>query len=666
MPRLDSKTREEWFRFWKKRLENARSEHKKKVVQWADKVLLEYAGEFTRNQDTYEKYEQMAQVVVSVEETIQPHLFFQNPKVIVTAKRKEFEKRESLIAAAINQEYTDFKESGYGIELENELVVLDARLMPFGVTKSSWEAEGTILKEEIKPEGVISKIGQLLTGEKQFTEQPVITKERGHITERVNPLKLILDNTADHITKQKWMIEELNVNLDALKKDRYEQDKVTRMESKTTLTPEYEQISGSERDKKEQDDPDSKGYTIFEIHDLENRVIHTLPETGGDFIEFATPYPISESSVYSFLWFIEKPNEVYPLPPIRFYRKRAAEFSYIFSQVAKQIDKFLPKIGVDGTKLGPQDKERLRLGNLGTLFTTIGPPANVVSTFSPAVQPDLFKYMGMIKELMNLESGVNEYELANPEKRKATEARQISEGTTARRFKPKKRVRGFLRNQAHKIWMILAQNVDEARMVKVLGVEDALEWWKDPITGKDSWNKEDIAGDYLFDIDVDSITPKDIESQKKDNIDTFGLLVNSPAGQLMQTENKELMVSPLVEKILKENYGFKDTSKIIKDLNILDPEQEHDLWMYGQYPPVQDKENIQDHAEKHTAYIQSPMFQFLPDMMKAQAIKHLQETQLKLSERAGVPSVTPSDGTPIRRPRPDTEIGSELNQEQFA
>src|SRR3990167_6420924 len=667
MPPLESKSRQEWYTFWKKRLSTAKSEHKKHVKDWAEKILIEYAGETDRNLDTTEKYEQVAQVIMAVEETVQPHLFFQNPTVIVSAKRQEYEAREELVAAVINQEYTDFKDSGYGIELENELVVLDARLLPYGVTKTSYEVEGEMLREDIKPQGVMAKISKVLTGEPSFTEQPVITRERGHITERVNPLNLYLDYTATHITKQKWIIEEIPVAKDELRKIRYEQDKIEKLEPSVSIDPEYKNISNIDRQRMMDQDPDARGYRIYEIHDLENRVIHTLAEGLEDFIEFGTEYPMPESSVYSFLWFIEKPNEVYPLPPIKFYRKRANEFSYIYSQVAKQIDRFMPKIGVDGTKLGPEDKEKLKSGNLATIFTTIGPPGGVVSVFNPQVQRDLFEYMGMIKELMNLESGVNEYELSNPEKRKATEARQISEGATARRFKPKKRVRGFLRNQAHKVWMILSQNVTEERMVKVLGKDDAMDWWRDHVTGKSTWTKVDIAGDYWFDIDVDSVTPRDVEKIKEDNMQAFQLIVGSPVGQLMQTENKELMVSPIVEKILKDNLGFKDTSKVIKDLNILDPEQEHDLWMYGQYPPVQEREDLQDHVSKHQAYISSPMFQFMPDLMKTQAAKHLYETRIRFSQSAQAGVVPPQFPSIAKRPpRPDTEIGSEIRQESYA
>lgn len=632
MQKLDSKTRAEWFSFWKKRIDNAKAEHKKKVKEWADKILLEYAGETDRNMDTSEKYEQVAQVIMAVEETVQPHLFFQNPTVICKAKTQKWEKREALCKAVVQQEYSDTKDTGYGIELENELVVLDARLMPFGATKTSWFAEGEILKEPVAAGGMMDRFKGMLTGAPQeFTEQPVIDKQ-GHVTERVNPLNLYLDYTATHITKQKWHIEAIAVRKEDLVKPRYEQDIVAKLEPTMTIGPEYKNISNSERDRMMERDPDSKGIKIYECHDLENRVIHTVPEGGTDFIEFATEYPIPESSQYAFLWFIEKPNEVYPLPPIKFYRKRANEFSYIYSQVSRQIDKFMPKIGVDGTKLGPIDKEKLKAGNLGTLFETVGAPAGVVSVFNPQVQADLFKYMGMIKELMNMESGVNEYELANPEKRKATEARQISEGTTSRRFKPKKRVAGFLKNQAHKIWMILAQNATEEQMVKVLGPDDAQEWWNDPETGKSTWTKEDIAGDYFFDIDVDSVAPRDLEKQKLHNQESFALLTNPNVQMMMQAEGQQLLIAPVVKKLLKENMEVKDTTTFIKDLNILDPEEEHDQWMYGQYPPVNPKENIQDHAIKHQAWIDSPAFKYLPPPQQGQAMGHFKQTLMLMQQ----------------------------------
>lgn len=618
-------------KLWGRRIEKDRAVHREKVVLWAEKVFKEYGGDFNMDAETGDKYDQVAQVIHSVEETIQPHLMFSSPKFSVEAAKPEWEKREPLVEAVINHEYRDILPSGRKLEFENELCILDARLLPYGGTKTSYEVEGDILQDQ-ENQKFMDKMKGLLTGETAgIQEIPVITSEKGHVTERFNPLKVFIDSSATHISKQKWTIEEIDFKAEDLKKPRYEQDKVEKLEANVTLD---EKKVPRLREMKDMDD-NQKGYRLYEIHDLEKRVKHTYSEQLKDFIEFNSAYPIPEGSQYSFVWFVEVPNQAYPVPPIRFYRQRAKEFSYVYSQVAKQIDKFMPKIGVDSTKLGPADKERLKSGNLASIFETIGPPSNVVHQFIFGIQKELFEYLGALKELMNLESGSNEYELANPEQRKATEAIQIKQGTTARRFKPKKRVKDFLINQAHTILMTLQEFQTLEKFTKVIGENDALEWWQDPETGKQSWTKEDIAGGYSFDFDVETIAPQDENLKKQQNAVNMETALRPELRQGLLEEGIQLKVAPVFEIFAKENMGIKDKSKIMQPLDGLEPGDEHTLWMTGQVPEISERERkdpkfLKKHSEAHRMMILSPGFQSLPPEFQQGPISHSQATDQEL------------------------------------
>src|SRR3990167_5383185 len=177
---LQNKSRQELFDIWKKRIVIAKELHKEKVIDWADKIFLEFSGDTSSNIDTGERYSQVCEVVQAIEQTIQPHLFFRNPTFSCKAKKPEWEKRESLVAAVINQEYTDIKKTGHRLELENELCVLDARLLPFGATETTWRVKGEMVEE--KPEeGMLDKIGNMFTGKKaEPVYKPVILEEIGH------------------------------------------------------------------------------------------------------------------------------------------------------------------------------------------------------------------------------------------------------------------------------------------------------------------------------------------------------------------------------------------------------------------------------------------------------------------------------------------------------
>lgn len=630
MPKLNEIPRDQWLKIWKSRIEIDCAKHKKKVLDWADKVLQEYTGDFRSDKDTGESFKQVCQVIMSVEETIQPHLFYQNPTLIAKAKRNKtaWDKREDAVESVVNHYYRAVGDGGYGIELENELAVLDARLIGYGCTETRYEVEGEFLEEQEDPENPIDKIKDFLTGaEKPTVRTPVITNEKGQITEHLSPLDVVLDSTAKHITKQKRVIKKVDFSLDDLKSVKYDQDIVAKLKPTNVYNDKIAGMSDDDKRKYAEENPDYKGFRGYELHDLENRVIHTLIHGCEDFIEFGTPYPIKEGCTINFLFFIEAPEEVYPLPPLKFYRKRALEFSYIYSQVSDQIDKFLPRIGVDINKLSKAEQIKFENGNLGTMFATNGNPDNAITVFNAPVQQDLFKYMAMIKELMNLESASNDYELSSPEKRKATEANMIDQGTKARRFKPKKRVAGFIKSQAHTIWQTARDNAPYEEFVEILGEEEAAEWWNDPETGKQAWEGEESAGDYWFDFDVDSVAPIDKEMRVVENEKKMDMVLNPALSQKLLEEGKVLLISPVFEQYAKDNLGINDITKIVRDQQIPTADEEHGLWMQGQYPDISEDEAnnpklLMEHFQKHTAFLTSPGFSTVNPQIKEMAARH--------------------------------------------
>jgi hypothetical protein len=634
---ISTKSRKEQFETWKKRLKVAKQLHKEKVIEWANTVLKEYSGDAKKDADTNERFTQIAQIIIAVEETVAPQLMYQNPTVSAVSKNPAWERREGLVSAVINQEYNDIKPTGHSIELENELVILEARLLGYGATKSSWEVEGDILEEE-PDQDMIEKLRDKVTGRPpEMIETPVIEKEIGHVTEHVSALEILLDYSASHITKQKFTIHMMDVPKEKLLKARYERDKVNELKPSSCLFPEQGNKSRSELERL-MEDPDFKAFRIYEIEDLENRVIHTMVDGYDDFIEFDAPHSLPEGTHITFLWFIEVPKQVYPEPPLKYYRKRAHEFSYIFSKVSESIDKFMPKIGIDVNRLSKASQDRLKTGNLGAIVQFDGTPAGGWDVIQPQVNPDLFKYMAMTKELLNLESGTSDVELLSPDQNQtATEVNKVSNSSRNRRFKPQKRVKGFIINQAHTIWQILSQNSTEERFAKVLGENDALEWWEDPETGRNTWTKEDIAGDYAFQIDVESLSPLDKRARDKQNFDNMQTVLNPQLEQNLLKEGKQLLTSGIFEKFAKDTMGIKDRSKIIKDLQFIEPGDEQSLWMQGQFPPISERE-IKDpqflmkHFNAHMQFMNSPAFSSLPPQIQHGVMNHI-ESYLPLVQK---------------------------------
>jgi len=654
MSELSRKPIPEQFDIWKRRIQLAKERHRTKVVNEFEKTLKLYRGTDARNPNTNEEYTQVAQILHSVEETILPHLIFKNP--VFVAKVQDFkagwEKREGHVAQMVNYEYRDINAGGHGIELENELATIDARLAGYGVTETSWEVEGDIIPAESP--NLLDQTASLLTGSRPDVQQiPVITKELGQRTVRVNPLKFFLDFRAEHITKCKFFIRVMDVDRDFLRKPRYNQEIVDKAEPTVSLVPRFandRQVSSEDKDKL-LEKPDFKGFRIYEIEDLEDRVIHTVMDGANEFIEFGSPHPLAEGSKYSLLWFLEEPNEAYPMSPTRFYMQRANEFSWIYSSISKQIDKFLPKLLVDVNAIDGPEKEKLKNGNLGTIVCTNRSPAASAMELNPKVSPDLFTYLALTKELLNMESGVSDYETASPERRKATEAAIIQKGVRTRRQKSQKRVKDFLTNQAHKIWEIVARSAPIDHFARILGMEAALEWWQDPETGKAVWTDENLRADYWFTYDMDSILPVDTVLQKQQNIESLSTVLNPNLNLMLQQEGIKLKVSPVFAKFAQENLGIKDLTTIMESLQILSPEKEFEIMaMTGEPVPIPPDEannpqKLLEHYQAHTQQLQSPLIEFMHPRVKGALMAHYQQyapivmaVQQRMQQQATQPS----------------------------
>lgn len=643
---------------WAKRIDQARTVHKREMIQWADKVIQEFAGDFKTDKDTGERYDTIAQVVHAIESAIKPNLVFSGPKLFVKANKPEWESKEELVEAIVNHEYRAILPNDRRLELENELCLTDARLLPYGVTKTLYLVEGQLIDEEKDPETFGDKVKGFFTGEKPKAAQiPVITDEKGHVTERCDPLKVMIDPNCKHISKRKYDIEELDLSDDELAIPKYDQAKVAKLEPNVCLDAENK-LDGKTLDNYFKEYPDLAGYRIYEIHDYEKRQIYTYSEQLKDFIDADIDdknrkYPLEKGSQFSFLYFDEAPNRAYPLPPVKFYRRRAIEFSYIYSQLQKQVDKFQPRIGVDETKLSQESKEQLKTGGLASIFTTIGPPANAVQEFNLSIQKDVLVYLEALQKLMNLESGVSDYQTSNPDdKRTATEATYITQNDNARKQTPKKRVRDFVVGQASTILQTLMQHSTKENFIKILGEKEAMEWWTNPETGKNTWTKDDIVGDYSFELDMDSITPINEAVRRKQNVEAMTTVLNPALRQSLEAEGIKLILKNIFKKFVGDNLGMKDETKILEDLNIRNPEQEHDFFMQGIVHPIQQDENHEEHLQKHIAWRESSGAQFLPPELLNSVDKHIfmtqqllaQKEQQKQSQQAPAPTAPSNEG----------------------
>ena len=212
---------------------------------------------------------------------------------------------------------------------------------------------------------------------------------------------------------------------------------------------------------------------------------------------------------------------------------------------------------------------------------------------------------------------------------------------------------GFVKCQAHTIWQVIRDNSPIEHFISVLGEKDATEWWEDPVTGKAAWESEEATQDYWFDFNMESMAPVDTEQRKIENERAMTTVLNPALREGLAVEGKTLLISPIFETYAKQNLGINDLDTVVRDQNILSPDEEQSLWMEGQYPPISEDEKanpskLMEHFRKHDAYVRSPGFAALPPEIQEPALEHrdsyipfLQQLQAKKSPKQNVPREIP-------------------------
>lgn len=174
------------------------------------------------------------------------------------------------------------------------------------------------------------------------------------------------------------------------------------------------------------------------------------------------------------------------------------------------------------------------------------------------------------------------------------------------------------------------QFMTRARAIRVLGPEG--------LKFKDRYmvRPENIVGRFMY-IPMASYR---LSTQLVQNQQLINILDRAP--QLnMATGTPLVKLGPLLSKILREGFGFRDVAEFLAlppaEAGLLSVPEEIEMWYRGQVPPVRDDDNHMRHARDQMAALETPAFTELEKnrpQIAAEARAHVAEHMRKLAEQA--------------------------------
>jgi len=248
------------------------------------------------------------------------------------------------------------------------------------------------------------------------------------------------------------------------------------------------------------------------------------------------------------LYFNENPDEALPVSDVNTYRPMQDELNKVRSLQLDHIDRISRRRYIaDGNKLSEEELRKITHGGNGAVARAEGSIENALEPVADAnVSQDTYVVANIVKSAIRQMAGISQTEALDPRGADtAKEAGLITAASSGLRSDQQSQYEDFNVRLSRKLAMILQKTLDKVeipldplqfqafvqqqqlgsktKLAQIAGQEGAiiLQPWLD-------LSKEDIQGEYNFDIEVGSTQPVNEETRKRDVVEAAQLLQNNP------------------------------------------------------------------------------------------------------------------------------------------
>jgi len=513
-----------------------------------------------------------------------PSLSFKNPTVSILPKRRADQDTAPLVANILNYYYKELE-----IDTENQKAVWDAYVLGKGYYKIGYATkfgvdipDESTKKKKSKVDKALEAVGLKKPTEKEKVIKPDIDQkiiaERPYV-QYISPFNILVDPRAASLDKALWWSHVVEKTVDSMKSN----PKYKNTADLQGGEPEFpkslhqrDQVSMSQLD-------EYKTVQLYEVHYRQPNGIYILVITkdagqAGKFTEHyhdLSPYEMDEWQLDE-LDFGGHEHSYYKLSELSKLKPLQDRFTSTVDAILTQVDSFVPKIGVDETKLaGVQAKNTLLHGDIGAVVEFSGPPREAVTEISlTQFKADLKALNDEILNIATIQSGITKAQLTGVSKANtATEATIEQGGQTVRLSDMSQSVEKFYNRQARKLWQIIRQFVDLEELELITGESGINQEtglpvydWLPEIDGPMS--QKLAEGEYRFTINVGSTQKMDNAVVRKSIENLISILGRTDIIALMQQQGKKVDLAEILRRWLQTSPEiFVDVSKIIQNVS---------------------------------------------------------------------------------------------------
>jgi len=332
-----------------------------------------------------------------------------------------------------------------------------------------------------------------------------------------------------------------------------------------------------------------KTVDLYEIHYRSgdrNYILVISKDEGNEYREHyheESPYEI-DGFQFDVLTFNKHEHKLYPISDMSKIKNLQDRFTSTMDSILNQLDRFVPKIGVDEGKLNADSKTALEKGDVGAIIYFQGPPKEAIAEIGfTQLKADLLAVMDKVIDLITIQTGLTKAKLLGVSSADTATGETLSHGgETLRMADMTQEVEKFVNSQATKLWQVIQQFANFQDLNLITGESGV-----DQKTGETLFNwLQDIdapmserlsTGNYRFNMIVGSTQRADIATIRKQFENLINIVANSDAVMVAQQQGKKIDVGEFLKMYLSHfPEVIRDVGKIIQDItpqtqNLLPP-----------------------------------------------------------------------------------------------
>lgn len=582
---------------------------------WKEKVLVYqdyYKGKYYSEQIQSRKY--VINTIFNFVNLIVPTLFFQDPHIRVKPRRKNIikERPDGTIEAIPAWRVANLMESIINkilqdIQFEHEVrkCVQDAIIFGYGVLKVGYALETEQPPNNETPEAE--------------SETPRI-KEEGVFAARINPLDFGFDPTAASMQDARYVVHRSVRPLEEVKNnDLY---------SNTDSLPEEVPQDLTQRKNRKRDEYD--GFTtIYEYHDLMENEILTVAKDGKKFLRKRKNPHEFPGSHFIVLKLAGNNDDFRGISFIEMIEDQAIAWNETFTKMIKHLDMFPGQILYEQGSMEDDEVDLLKNGEQGSI---IGVQNGALTEGRVQKLPplpmgaDYFNVQNLLQQTMDLTLGIQDFQrtgIGGESRKTATEATFEQADSSIRRQYFLNFVKDFIVQAVSKIAGMLQQYYDQKQIIRLEG-DYGFEFVE--------WTNEDIAGEFDFDFDIQSMQFFS-QSKAQQIINALNVLASHPATQPIIQQIDPLKIAKELFKHLDLNFEEIKKQPSMAHLEF-NPDLENELILQGKSildPKPGDPH--EDHIAKHMiVYEQTQSPELLRHIQMHQFLMKVQSGEINMQQ----------------------------------